>query len=79
MQIKHGLAMWSEFPEGVPNRATSWCLDPAIWRNAIKYRMQSWGAIGITDLQTIKTRLLDDRYHRRVAHLNNGVIRINSS
>ena len=41
VMIQHGVATWEDFPEGDPNRATSWSTDPAVWRSAIDYRMKS--------------------------------------
>jgi len=63
IQVKHGLATWSEF---YPSDLKTYCTDPAIWRNAIKFRMQSKGAVANTytdaALTSIKEYLVDGNY-----------------
>jgi hypothetical protein len=51
MMISHGVATWLDFPQGTPNRHTSWCTDPAIYRKAIKFRMLSQAVI--TNVNTL--------------------------
>ena len=51
VMIQHGVASWEEFPEGVPNRATSWSTDPAVWRKAINYRMKAKSTISDVNTQ----------------------------
>lgn len=64
--IKHGVATWEEFEIGTPNRATSWCDDPKVWRNAINYRFKSKSTISNINtkdgLQTLKEYLYDEKY-----------------
>ena len=42
--IKHGCATWQEFPYDTDYR--SWCLNPAVWRQAISRRFQQYGYVG---------------------------------
>ena len=44
---RHGCATWTEFPYsgngGNPLNYREWCLNPAVWRNAISYRLDQMG------------------------------------
>ncbi|MBN1673686.1 MAG: fibronectin type III domain-containing protein [Kiritimatiellae bacterium] len=66
LHIQHGLATLAEFPRGTPNTYTSWCTDPAVWRNAISRRALAqkeisglWTPAGLAEL---KQHLADSRY-----------------
>jgi C1A family cysteine protease/PKD repeat protein len=41
--MKHGLATWAEFPYDTDYRA--WCLNPAVWRNALNVRAYQTGKV----------------------------------
>jgi hypothetical protein len=64
--IKHGAATWEEFEIGDPNRATTWCDDPKIWRNALNYRFKSKSTLKDINtpegLQTLKEHIYDEIY-----------------
>ena len=66
VQVKHGCAMLSDFPQGEPNFQKSWCTDPAVWRKAISYRMKSRKILKNINtpsgLRALKEHILDDRY-----------------
>jgi C1A family cysteine protease len=65
VMIQHGIATWKDFPEGDPNRATSWCTDPAVWRKAIPYRMESQSSIRDVNtpagLETLKELVMNSK------------------
>lgn len=48
--IKHGLATWAEFPYDSNYRA--WCLNPAVWRNALRVRAEQTGKVRDVDTGT---------------------------
>ncbi len=52
---KHGLATWAEFPYDANYLA--WCLNPAVWRNAIKVRAAQTGKVLDVDTDTGLTQL----------------------
>ena len=58
---KHGLATWAEFPYDSNYRA--WCLNPAVWRNALKVRAAQTGKVLDVDtdagLSQLKQLLVD--------------------
>ena len=58
---KHGLATWAEFPYDSNYRA--WCLNSAVWRNAIKVRAAQTGKVLDVDtdagLNQLKQLLVD--------------------
>ncbi|HOI54868.1 MAG TPA: PKD domain-containing protein, partial [Phycisphaerae bacterium] len=63
IQMKHGAATWAEMsPE---DGLFYWSTDPAVWRRAISYRMQSYGPMYDLDTEAgreaVKT-LLNDGY-----------------
>ena len=50
---KHGLATWQEFPYQAsatpPSNYREWCLNPAVWRNALNRRFDQYGYVPSTD------------------------------
>ncbi len=66
VMIRHGVATWEDFAEGVPNRATSWCSDPAVWRKAIYHRMKEKTTIRDVNtpagLEILKEHIMDEKY-----------------
>lgn len=47
---KHGVATWAEFPYDSDYRA--WCMNPAVWRNAIDRRFDQYGYVANTHLDS---------------------------
>ncbi|MDH7503967.1 MAG: PKD domain-containing protein [Verrucomicrobiota bacterium] len=48
--MKHGVATWAEFPYDSDYRA--WCLNPAVWRNALNVRAAQAGKVLDVDTDT---------------------------
>lgn len=62
--MKHGLATWAEFPYDSDYRA--WCLNPAVWKNAINVRSAQAGKVLDVDTDTGLEKLKE--------LLNNGYV-----